>query len=115
MAVQRLQEIRHEDFRGRTGHGEQALTALRIHTRYVVVEPSSFLYFDDLRPSAAGGFKAVNPAICPGATLWRYGLENALPYVSGQSSQAIEAAYAGRDVVYLAGTAGNDPEHSELD
>jgi hypothetical protein len=97
------------------GHGEQALTALRIHTRYVVVEPSSFLYFDDLRPSAAGGFKAVNPAICPGATLWRYGLENAPPYVSGQSAQAIEAAYAARDVVYLAGTADNDPEHSELD
>ncbi|QIE25764.1 alpha/beta fold hydrolase [Caballeronia sp. SBC2] len=97
------------------GHGEQALTALGIHTRYVVVEPSSFLYFDNLRPSAAGGFKAVDQATCPGATQWRYGLENAPPYVSGQSAQAIEAAYAARDVVYLAGTADNDPDHSELD
>jgi hypothetical protein len=97
------------------GHGEQALTALGIHTRYVVVEPSSFLYFDDLRPSAAGGFKAVDPATCPGATQWRYGLDNAPPYVSGQSAQAVEAAYAARDVVYLAGTADNDPDHSELD
>jgi len=97
------------------GHGEQALTALGIHTRYVVVEPSSFLYFDNLRPSASGGFKAVDPATCPGATQWRYGLDNAPPYASGQSAQAIEAAYAGRDVVYLAGTADNDPNHSELD
>jgi hypothetical protein len=97
------------------GHGEQALTALGIHTRYVVVEPSSFLYFDDLRPTAAGGFKVVGKDICPGATLWRYGLDNAPPYVSGQSAQAIEAAYAARDVVYLAGTADNDPEHGELD
>ena len=97
------------------GHGEQALSALGIHIRYVVVEPSSFLYFDNLRPSAAGGFKAVDPATCPGATQWRYGLENAPPYVSGQSAQVIEAAYAARDVVYLAGTADNDPNHSELD
>ena len=28
---------------------------------------------------------------------------------------AIEAAYAARDVVYLAGTADNDPNYSELD
>ncbi|WP_436231121.1 alpha/beta fold hydrolase [Caballeronia sp. LjRoot29] len=97
------------------GHGEQALTALGIHIRYVVAEPSSFLYFDDLRPSAAGGFKAVDPASCPGATLWRYGLDNAPSYVRGRSAQAVEAAYAARDVVYLAGTADNDPDHSELD
>ncbi|WP_158940698.1 alpha/beta hydrolase [Burkholderia sp. S171] len=97
------------------GHGEQALTALGIHTRYVVVEPSSFLYFDNLRPSAAGGFKALDSSACPGATQWRYGLDNAPPYVSGQSAQAVEATYAARDVVYLAGTADNDPDHSELD
>ena len=97
------------------GHGEQALSALGIHTRYVVVEPSSFLYFDDLRPSAAGGFKAVDPATCRSATQWRYGLDNAPPYVIGQSAQAVEATYAARDIVYLAGTADNDPDHSELD
>ena len=97
------------------GHGEKALTALGIHTRYVVVEPSSFLYFDHLRPSAAGGFKAVDTASCPGVTKWRYGLDNAPPYASGQSAKAIEAAYAARDIVYLAGTADNDPNHSELD
>jgi len=97
------------------GHGERALTALGIKIRYVVVEPSSFLYFDNLRPSAAGGFKAIDPATCPGATQWRYGLDHAPPYVGGQSAQAIEAAYAARDVVYLAGTADNDPGHSELD
>jgi pimeloyl-ACP methyl ester carboxylesterase len=97
------------------GHGERALTSLGINVRYVVVEPSSFLYFDNLRPSTVGGFKAVDPATCPGATLWRYGLDHAPSYVGRQSAQAIEAAYAARDVVYLAGTADNDTNHSELD
>ena len=53
------------------GHGEAPLIARSIHTRYVVANPSSYLYFSDERPGK------VDVTACPRSNRWRYGLQGA--------------------------------------
>lgn len=76
-----------------------------ISVRYIVANPSSYLYFDDERPNGevtAGG-------ACPAATEWKYGLKSAPPYVVSQDLQDLESRYVRRSVVYLLGEADTDP------
>jgi hypothetical protein len=89
------------------GRGEVALRERGIHVRYVVANPSSYLYFSDDRP------EKVDPAACPGFDRWKYGLAGAPPYVGGTTG--VEARYVARDVIYLLGTADTDPHHPALD
>ena len=88
------------------GRGEAALAARGVALRYVVANPSTYLYFSDDRPIP------VDPAACPGFDRWRYGLPDAPPYVG--DTTGIEARFAARDVVYLLGTADTDPHHPAL-
>lgn len=90
------------------GRGDAALASRGITIRYVVANPSSYLWFGDERPRPA-------PAgTCPQALRWKYGLANAPPYVQGDPAE-IEARYLARDVVYLLGEADTDPDHRFLD
>ncbi len=89
------------------GRGEAALAVRGLTLRYVVADPSSYLYFSDDRPMP------VDPAACPRFDRWRYGLKGAPPYVG--DTTGMEANFAARHVVYLLGTADNDPHHPELD
>jgi len=84
-----------------------SLAARGIHVRYVVANPSSYLYFSDDRP------RRVDAATCPRFNRWRYGLTDAPPYVG--ATTGLEARYAARTVIYLLGTADNDPNHIALD
>jgi pimeloyl-ACP methyl ester carboxylesterase len=89
------------------GHGEASLTRVGIATRYVVSDPSSYLYFDAGRPAPAPGCKTVNT--------WRYGFESGVtPYVTSTPA-SLEARYVTRDVTYLMGMADTDPNHPVLD
>jgi hypothetical protein len=90
------------------GRGEAALATAGVHVRYVVANPSSYLYFDDQRPVAAGDS-------CPTVNQWKYGWPGAPAYARASSPQAYEAGYVRRDVVYLLGTADTDPDHPALD
>ena len=95
---------------------QQPLLAARaIGLRYVVANPSSYLYFDDLRPGPDGSFVPYAAAGCPGFDRWKYGPAGAPSYVSGQSFVTLEQQYAARDVVYLWGANDNDPGHPALD
>ncbi|MGN6581680.1 MAG: alpha/beta hydrolase [Bordetella sp.] len=84
--------------------------------RYVVANPSSYLYFDRQRPLARGGFARCDAARFPGFNDWKYGLER-LPAYAGQAprAQTLEEAYARRDVTMLLGSADCDPAHPALD
>lgn len=83
--------------------------------RYVVANPSSYVYFDRQRP-AEGGFAPYGAARCPGFNDWKYGLERLPAYARQASSdQAFEEAYVGRDVTVLLGSADCDPAHPALD
>jgi len=82
-----------------------------IAVRYVVANPSSYLYFGEMRPYAG----RLDGAPCPATDRWPYGLAGALPpYVRVTAAQA-EAGYVARNIVYLLGTDDTDPAHPELD
>lgn len=93
------------------GRGQAPLLAQGIAIRYVVANPSSYLYFGEARPVA------TSAASCPRLNRWEYGLDGGLPpYVQQPVSvSAIEAHYLAQDIVYLLGTADIDPNHKELD
>ncbi len=85
------------------GRGETALTARGIAVRYVVANPSSYLWFGELRPRPT----------CPGFDRWRYGLRDAPPYVGDTSG--VEDRFIKREVVYLLGALDTNPAHPYLD
>jgi len=97
------------------GRGEGALNKAGIHVRYLVANPSSYVYFSPERP-AGDGFARFDADACPTYDHWKYGVNGGLPpHLAGQDSAALEAAYAARDVVYLLGTADDNPNHAALD
>jgi len=87
------------------GHEGDALVQAGIAVRYVVANPSSYLYFDDERPDA----QAIASGACPRATQWKYGLKSAPPYVASQDVREFETRYVARHVVYLLGQADTNP------
>ncbi|MGU7852094.1 alpha/beta hydrolase [Burkholderia orbicola] len=87
------------------GREGDALSRTGIAVRYVVANPSSYLYFDDERPNA----DALAGGACPRATEWKYGLKSAPPYVVSQDVRDLETRYVARRVVYLLGQADTNP------
>ncbi len=85
------------------GKGGASLQRRGVPIRYVVANPSSYVYFSDERP--------VPPAdkACPRATKWKYQLDGGPPYVASQNPAEVEARYARKNVVYLLGQADTDP------
>ena len=84
--------------------------------RFVVANPSSYLWFGpdrpgpDLRPAPFAG-----AAACPGWNDWKYGLAGGLPPYVTEDAAALEARYAGREIVYLLGLEDTDPQQRDLD
>ena len=81
--------------------------------RYVVSNPSSYLYFSNDRPRADGTFAPYTGSACPNFDRWKYGLENLPPYVLGTAG--LEERYIKRRVTYLLGLLDVDPNHPVLD
>lgn len=77
-----------------------------MRVRYVVANPSSYVYFDSTRP------KPVER--CAEFDHWRYGLIDPVPYVRGDN-KALEQRYLTRRVIYMAGGNDVDPNHAALD
>ncbi|RKR37583.1 alpha/beta hydrolase [Paraburkholderia sp. BL17N1] len=101
---------------------EASLAARGIALRYVVANPSSYVYFDAMRPvgpvasAVSGEFAAFDRARCPSFNRWKYGLEDLPAYSRDAASAAtLEARYAQRDVTVLLGGADCDPQHPALD
>lgn len=97
------------------GQGESQLAAVGVKVRYVVANPSSYLYFSDERPRPNGTFAAPAPAPCPTFNRWKFGWESAPPYAQSTTPAAYESRFLKRDVVYLLGAADTDPNHPALD
>ncbi|AUT64327.1 hypothetical protein [Paraburkholderia terrae] len=97
------------------GRAEEALARDGIRVRYVVANPSSYLYFDDERPVSRGVFEHVDMQACPRAVEWKYGMVDPPAYVASQDAAQIEARYAKRDVVYLLGMEDVDPRTHFID
>jgi hypothetical protein len=98
------------------GEGEAKLAAVGVKVRYVVANPSSYLYFSADRPRADGTF-APPPATfaCPRFNQWKYGWASAPAYAQRLSPPDYEDRYVQRSVMYLLGGADTDPNQSALD
>lgn len=91
------------------GQAEAVLRKAGIGVRYVVANPSTYLYFDNSRPGPDGAFQPADTTACPAVNQWKYGL-NAIPaYVAGQDVAGLETRYAARKVTYLLGMADTNP------
>jgi hypothetical protein len=103
------------------GKGEKIAAASGVHMRFVVANPSSYLYFTEDRPvqgTSPSQFAPFSGAGCKEFNRWKYGPDGAPAYVLlqiGASWPDAETAYAARNVVYLLGTSDTDPNHPELD
>jgi hypothetical protein len=93
------------------GRGQAPVLARGIAIRYVVANPSSYLYFGTQRPVA------TSEAQCARFNRWEYGLSGGLPPYIEQpvSPSELEKHYLAQDIVYLFGLDDNDPNHIELD
>jgi pimeloyl-ACP methyl ester carboxylesterase len=97
------------------GREDRILRERGIAVRYVVANPSSYVYFNADRPTGQGAFAPFDASSCPSFNHWKYGVDDAPPYVTGETVSHLEDVYAARDVVYLIGTADNDPHQAALD
>ena len=97
------------------GQGEASLAASGVKVRYVVANPSSYLYFSADRPQADGRFAPPAADACPAFDQWKYGWQDAPPYARQLAPAAYEDRYVKRDVVFLLGSLDVDPQHPALD
>ncbi|WP_322015264.1 hypothetical protein [Paraburkholderia sp. J12] len=86
-----------------------------IAIRFVIANPSSYAWFDGLRPRADGSLQLADRTVCPGVDDWKYGMRDLPRYGALREPAALERRYVGRDVVYLAGELDCDPAHPALD
>jgi hypothetical protein len=88
-------------------HPHPALAREGIALRFVVANPSSYVYFSAWRPGPVAG--------CPRFDDWKYGFARGMPpYVRGDA-RTLERRYWGLDITYLYGTLDTNPNHKVLD
>jgi len=81
--------------------------------RYVVANPSTFLFLGPERPDGDGGWAVPEPGLCDDYQEWHYGLEDLNNYMSRLAAGVIETNLVSRDVTILLGDA--DTGSSQLD
>jgi pimeloyl-ACP methyl ester carboxylesterase len=96
------------------GRAPTMLSHYGIHTRFLVANPSSYLYFDERRPTEYG-FAPFPQTRCRGFDHYKYGLEAPNSYVATQTPQSLRWHYARQQVIYLLGTLDADVAHPFLD
>jgi len=95
--------------------GTAQLQARGIHSRFVIANPSSYVYFDENRPQADGTFAPFDRAHCDNFDHWKYGPQHAPAYIGKTPFHDLERAYVARDVRYLWGERDCSPTHPALD
>jgi hypothetical protein len=81
------------------GRGPDALAQRGIHVRFIIANPSAYLYFDRQGPVAVPDDSRVNH--------WRYGFEHPPAYVRGGPHRSL-ARYLARDVTIVLGARDTD-------
>jgi len=97
------------------GKAPDRLVAQGIAVRYVVANPSSYLYFTPERPLDDGTFGIPKKSCYGKYNHWKYGTELPPPYVGAADFGRLERRFITRDVIYLLGTKDTDPDHPALD
>jgi hypothetical protein len=81
------------------GRAPDALAKRGISVRFIIANPSTYLYFDRERPVAVPGGIGINR--------WRYGFEAKPPYVNDTARESLER-YLARDVTIVLGSQDRD-------
>ncbi len=85
-----------------------------IHLRFVVANPSTYVYLNQDRRVAGTTKEFAIPAEAePGYNDYKYGLDNLNRYMSRATSQKLRQDFAGKEVVYLLG--GEDTQEAYLE
>jgi len=100
-----------------------ALRRAGIAVRYIVSNPSSYLYFDGRRVDGDRGLALYPREQCEDFNRYRYGLEQPNEYGAaalaafggGDAAGAMAREYGRREVAYLLGEADADPNSDSLD
>lgn len=108
--------------------GSEAHDALEergVRVRYVISNPSSFLYLDRRRPDLdadegvvdyADEEPVVDDEPCPGFNDYHYGFEEDVPaYMTRRDTEEMISDFRDREVFVFQGAEDNDPEASLLD
>lgn len=87
-----------------------------IKTRFIVANPSSYLYLDEKRvvKGTTDRFEAPNTT-CSKYNNWRYGLDNLYSYPDQFGADSIRHMLKRHEVVYLLGELDTDENSSSLD
>ncbi|MDD3183487.1 MAG: alpha/beta hydrolase, partial [Alphaproteobacteria bacterium] len=86
------------------GQGPDVLEKEKLPVRFVVANPSSYLYLTHVRPADTGR-RFINPdfASCPKMDDYPYGIKKLPAYAKRIGGNAVRMRYPQRDVVYLVG------------
>jgi hypothetical protein len=90
---------------------------LGVPMRYVVANPSSYLYLTPERPVSGSTtqFAVPGSSSCPGYDTYKYGLNGLNPYAGAVGAGGIRTQFESRSVAYLLGSSDTDPNDSSLD
>lgn len=102
------------------GSNEPIVGLTVIPTRYIVANPSSYLYMDENRRVAGTVSQFAIPtdsekSNCPNYNEYKYGLEKLNSYMLNIGVEKIRSQYAQREVVYLLGENDTNRNSSSLD
>jgi len=79
---------------------------LSVPLRYVVANPSTYLYLESWRPVADPG------AACPAYDRYKFGLQERRGYAAKMTAEEIRSSYPRRAVTYLLGELDTTDEHN---
>jgi hypothetical protein len=96
---------------GRLGEGA-GMPNGRLEHRFVIANPSSYLYLDARRPVSGSDRFEPPPQAPPGYNAWRHGLEGRNAYAGRLSVDEIRENVFGRAPYYLIGTADSKRDRS---
>ena len=96
---------------GRLGETAEGASG-RLEYRFVIANPSSYLYLDERRPVPGSDRFEPPRQPPPGYNDWRHGLERRNAYAARLSVDAIRANVFGRTAYYLIGTADTKRDRS---
>ena len=85
--------------------------------RYVVANPSSYLYLTPERPvsGTTDQFATPDASSCSGYDTYKYGLHGLNPYLGAVGADGIRGQFESRHVTYLLGSNDTDPNDAQLD
>ncbi len=80
---------------------------------YIVMAPSSYLWFDEQRPEPRTSGEQASA--CSAVNQWKFGLENRNQYAAASTKTEMRERYSARNVLYVVGGEDDSPTSRGLD